>query len=877
MFRDPVKRTFDEEPVLRKFHYEKQIFLDTAFPKRQQLKRSDHCAWREAAMRFSNIHQQPMSLRRVHQLSELKTLQAGLSSDATHTSNSILSKLCGTLKEKTNMLSADWRMKRSQLNNIFDLYKRLDGIPPLDEFKWMKNDVLYGNYDVIHQDVDSKMSDVMECIRLMNEMYSILKSLLGEFVIDNTKKTESVLQSFQVWEKQDFELALAQLDHYLEELRKDGLQAADMQRSLEKEKSYVKVKTEAAQMVEKYSEGGYHTKMDQERLRWAKNLSYSLQIWSDIMSQRLYRCTVLFDDVMELVFLADRVFPFLLDKVKKLSEDNKMNRRKTEELLEDWKEISMFAVGLELKLNVLDSKLQHKWVEGYKEVKRLLEDLLRLKRLIGFLWGEASCLRIYSQIDFQVKDLMGAVEKMSRYNYPPGVRFERRDLLQLSEQVFNLVSDFGLQENHFNKFKNLDSAKLKRSVTELRESYESLCAKLASQEVAEKKDRIKEALNRQEIPSVDIGSKLSHQATHPEKNAAFVREDLKNLMDQERSNSTPDQLRLASLNSLKTILSTGSLFDKLVTYGKTLETTFQNANKSNGFIVKRLSVGLDPALKKEEEMLAISQELQAHIEVLSKLLEGRKLDNVVLGICNTRLELERMAAEVIEGLTGSIRSYTTAAHNFDMVSRLHLDLLDPDQVSLIAHTYNDAFTQLDRLKSICNEGAKRYYTSTVLSKALNLMYDFCSNFFSVLGINAPDLIIECQHLREFSNSFHPMEALFDRIEVEIRAQATETTLIRLIHEYMDHYNKCQVEHSKISGMLHHIPKLFVTTNKEEMEDGFEYVTMVKEMLGSFVKILEQRIANGFADPASYRDLDQVMLDKPETLLQLSRTFRSHYE
>ena len=304
----------------------------------------------------------------------------------------------------------------------------------------MKNDVLYGNYEVITQDVNTKMQDVITCLKSLNELYSILRAVLADFVVDEGRKSLAANNLPQVWNRQDFEFNIAEADAFLEKLRQDALSAAEIQALLGgrlDSQAYAGLKARVESIASGFGEGGAQARMEEARLQWARNLSYSLQVWSEILSQRLSKATSLFEEVTELIFLSDRAFPFVLNQIKTLSEENKAAGRRSEELLSDWKDVSLFLKGLDLKLNHLEAKLEAKWVEGAKEVRRLLEDARRLKRLTSFLWGEASTSRIYQRISDQLSGLAESIQK------PPGgmrnLRLDHRDLAKLAKSVFDLV------------------------------------------------------------------------------------------------------------------------------------------------------------------------------------------------------------------------------------------------------------------------------------------------------------------------------------------------------------------------------------------------------------------------------------------------------
>lgn len=441
---DAVKRTFDEENILKKFAYEKTLFLQNAFPKKSELRGADYCAWRESYQRYMNYYTMQFTVRRTNMTADLKTLISGLTDDFNYSNQSMLQRLVQTLRDRYTQLTVDWKKRRAELQSFFDGYLKIEKIPPLDEFRWMKNDVLFGNQDMYIEDFNTKVQNIVVCLKTLNGIYQTQRAMVSELVVDETKKFNASQANtaagvgYQIWGQDEFQAALGSYDEYLEDLRIDSLTILETQKQSQNAAEFKKAKEEARRLVEKLTDSGLHQKMDEQRIRVMKNLFYSLQVWSEILHTRLNKVIVIFEDVADMIFLSDRVFPFLLDLIKQLAEENKSGQRPVEELLTEWRSCSSVSSGLELSLNHLEAKLKNRWVEGCREIKKLLEDVTRLKRLIGYLWGEATAVRIYKRISSQTTTLKEDIERISKYKVG---RFDRKELVELAPKIFSMVVD----------------------------------------------------------------------------------------------------------------------------------------------------------------------------------------------------------------------------------------------------------------------------------------------------------------------------------------------------------------------------------------------------------------------------------------------------
>jgi regulator of replication initiation timing len=350
--------------------------------------------------------------------------------------------------------------------------------------------------------------------------------------------------------------------------------------------------------------------------------------------------------------------------------------------------------------------------------------------------------------------------------------------------------------------------------------------------------------------------------------------ELRTLIENERNNPQADQVRLQSLYSLKNILSTGDAFERLLTYVKNLEGTYSRANTFTGITIKRICEGLDTALKREDEMLALSDEFQTHIAMLEHLLEGRKLDNIIQNMASSRMDLEKIASQLVDGLTIAVRGISSAFNNFNVMTENVLDVLDADQVALIYQTYMQHFKSIDRIRQSATDALRKYKTSLLLKKIFGGIADFSFNFFNTLTVNLNDLIVEVEALQEFNNEFHPMQKVYEKALLEIENKTNEGRMSQCIQQFSDHFARAQEPYTKVSNSLDNLKRLFSGGNLQELHDGFDFMVMIREIFSVFGKILDMRVRNGYADPIVYRELDNVLDDKPDKLVDMAVKFRA---
>lgn len=390
----------------------------------------------------------------------------------------------------------------------------------------MKTDVLLANYQVIRQDMTAKIADIVACLKLLNELFDVHKLMLSEIYVDKSTKSLVNTEKLQVWSDEDLDRTMQEVNEKLDMARDDNLICVQLTSEFNERSDLKRFKDILMPIAHKFDEGGLYAQMDASWIRWIKNLLYSGQVWSDILAQRLSLCNSIFDDISELIFLADKAFPFVLDQIRRISQESKQPKAKLDDFLSQWKDMSLFLKGIELKLNHLKSKLDSKWAEGSKEMNVLLEDVHRLKKMVGFLWGESSATRVYNRLLEQIQIITKSINSM---HGEKNLRYNKTNLTNLAEKVFHLVvvlrqskEDFGSLENQFSKYKSLNVQEVKIKVNNIRYAYETLCTRLAGFEEDELALKRRKGETTEDTKNEKKGGIARRHATTPELNNNFI-------------------------------------------------------------------------------------------------------------------------------------------------------------------------------------------------------------------------------------------------------------------------------------------------------------------------------------------------------------------
>ena len=126
MSKDGIKRTFEEELILKKFCFERSNFLRETFGKLSEVKAVEFCKWRDDIRRVTGVYSKELAVRRKFQPSELTSFYDNLGNEVNYTNVNSVLRCCEKIREKTAIQTQEWQEKRNELNQFFTSFKVIE-------------------------------------------------------------------------------------------------------------------------------------------------------------------------------------------------------------------------------------------------------------------------------------------------------------------------------------------------------------------------------------------------------------------------------------------------------------------------------------------------------------------------------------------------------------------------------------------------------------------------------------------------------------------------------------------------------------------------------------------------------------------------------
>lgn len=425
---------------------------------------------------------------------------------------------------------------------------------------------------------------------------------------------------------------------------------------------------------------------------------------------------------------------------------------------------------------------------------------------------------------------------------------------------------------------------LKTQVHQLRIAYEDLAINLGNFKPPESKneDVMQSSFSRAGSNKKNTDAdKILMQAYHIDKNSYFIQNDLKSIIDRERDQQFPDQALLQSYYHLKTVLGNNDCFQVFKAYAKSLESVISRSKMIGGDTIKRICKGLEPVIKKEEEMLGFVDQLRTHTENLEGLLDSNKLTGMCEEATIKRLELEKNIVDISEFLVSGVRGLNAAyltfhsSSNSSQAANQVLDLLDEDQLNLLEQTFGLSLQQLDQAKS--RAGSYRQLPSTCnIQRSLQQISDFGHGLFTEIGLSSTQLSDCLGYIKNYLKAFLPLEKSFDKLDSSLLRSRNESALTNQLLEFLKDFNKLGPAFELAQNDLALLRRVVARGGIEEFLASFDFMAMVKEIVELFSKILDARVRNGQASAGLYEELKEVENDKPEELIRFINKFKTNF-
>lgn len=300
------------------------------------------------------------------------------------------------------------------------------------------------------------------------------------------------------------------------------------------------------------------------------------------------------DNSLEIVFLREKVYPFLLlqthNLILKGTQDFNENNIVQNSLLEHWKELSEILHGFKLKLQILEGKISLEWLEAKEQIDILKDDEIKLSRVMKYAWGKVSAIKTQEDLLQEIEHLQSKITEMGSRRNPESYEINNlsSSLKEVTQRIRSLIP-------LFEKYSSFSPAALKHELNSVQSNYSQLCFKLAKlkKESGLSDLQLMETQNKKKGKNLNVVRATSiSQAYTPTLNEDFIINTLDMLINEERYSECPNHQKVENFNNLKIVLRNYMVFDNVSNWMKSIQQTikgveldFTGVNSGSGKII----------------------------------------------------------------------------------------------------------------------------------------------------------------------------------------------------------------------------------------------------------------------------------------------------
>lgn len=117
-----------------------------------------------------------------------------------------------------------------------------------------------------------------------------------------------------------------------------------------------------------FNQDGFFCSIDYDFANWTKHLTISLDYYDQLLQETIDQGSELLKQSLELLFLREKVYPFLLkethDLILQASDQYWEKNTVTTEMLASWKTLDELYSGFRLHLSILEGRVRYTWPEA---------------------------------------------------------------------------------------------------------------------------------------------------------------------------------------------------------------------------------------------------------------------------------------------------------------------------------------------------------------------------------------------------------------------------------------------------------------------------------------------------------------------------------
>lgn len=613
----------DDHQIQTKLNYEKQKYKSEHLVSLDVLDGIEFCKWRDLHSKLQGYLETEILFSRVIPIDAQATFGRQNKQNYIAELISNISKLDNIWKKRSVML----RDLRSRFNTFNKSMEDLN-------FTFVLSNIDECTESLLKKEIADKAFSLKSALDSMNYMLLIYRKMRAEFEEGQDTSTIFAEEKFEPWNSESFNSALDSLQELVSKIRQDKnqLEETRMQmRSISKE-NIDAVLHEAGKNFQKDGDYRYY---DQDYFLWVKGIGISLAYYNREFEERFEIATDLFEDVFELLFIKDRLFPFLLTETYRITNQQDTSEYSSFSGNSPWEMINRLSSGMRFRLEILEGRLYNRWPRGLRIVHELKENELKIKRATSYMWGKSCSIKLQNSLSQRIQDAKQSIVRCTR----EGIQ-SIKQINSLSSEISSIKRVFKVNNKLMLRYSQFNSDKMDAMIVEIQGLYEALCFTLSdlreTSEIHDPLEMDKKGLKdlkklAEDQSNLNQEDQLISQALLPEKNGYFIDQEIDKVIDAERYSQYPNHVKIGYYSSLKFVLSNFQLFERIYQWFKAVSDSLKTLNiEITEFASKNIKSVFRELLRYDHEVSVFIDELESHVSLVEELIASSKMDNVVI-------------------------------------------------------------------------------------------------------------------------------------------------------------------------------------------------------------------------------------------------------
>lgn len=746
------------------------------------------------------------------------------------------------------------------------------------EYEYLLREILVSDNFTFEKEIQFKvrcLKEGLENVTKMGVTYNELCKEIKQTAVDIPLED---LEGFEPWDKDSFSFAIDEIEKLLIVIISDKHELEESAaKFLQNEISKIDFKKMIIRISKRFKKDGRYLNIDNDYCLWMKGLGLSLNYYNSTFEKELSKSVSAFEDTFELLFLKERVYPYLLIEILEFSELKEVTVDiKTRKRMQRANEI---CYGFGLKLAILEGKLRGKWPEALVIIKNLIQDNIRIKRTLNFAWGKIQSLTMLDMIKTKVKSTSDQIGELNNLKRPSAIQMD-----VIVNLLRTINTDFETNKKMIAKYDRISSAELESSIHNVQEKYQETCFNLAN---LREKHRIFDPtatnpeftnLRKPGGNSEIVHPNLDEQALYPELNEMFLLNELQKYMDDLRNKEGENSPKIGSISNFRIVLNSYGIFERVIDWIISLSGSLKKLSFDiKNFSVSQLTTILQEILKYEDVIVTFEKDIEIHISYSEEIIEGGNLEPSALSASIKRIEIEKVLSSIVLGMLEVIDLFLDTFQAFEELSDHTIDFMNEEQVSFFENGYVGAISSLQDLQEQIKESSRLVVNPDCMIKTILRRFEYIFEFiFRVLKINEPQKLKSyLEVIKTFIQCYEKCENIIAEVESMVSDSNAEKILVDLFVEFNRVYAKLEQSKGDIIEDKDVVNPFFRNIAIDEIEDAHTYIYSYQNIFKDLNPMITKIIQGFVPKNSDIKQVEDLKKDKHEFIADFIQKYVNH--